>query len=159
MTHRKVHEAHCLEKRTCPHCHIVCITPQELTRHIKVCPNAQHACPMCGLVCTSHATLTYHRRICRKRTAPSQEGKGQAGSDTKRPCIRCRTCGHECRDRGELYRHYKSQHGGATDLQVFPVDVADDVGLEREYDINRAHILAPHRENRNGAVYNFPTND
>ena len=64
-----------------------------------------------------------------------------------------------CEDRRQLVRHHTSQHGNANDLQQFDVDLGDDAGLKREYDINRTHILAGHRENREGAVYNFPTND
>ena len=129
---------------------------------MKVCPRARHDCPFCGKLCQSHSSLSNHKRQCRKRsaaatastTADSQDGKGE-----KRQRLKCRKCGFMCEDRRQLVRHHTSQHGNANDLQQFDVDLGDDAGLKREYDINRTHILAGHRENREGAVYNFPTND
>ena len=110
---------------------------------------------MCGKTYHSYNSLKYHLRQCRKRHNTSQEGAG----DTKKKCIRCRKCGFECEDRRQLSRHHISQHGNAVDLQEFKVDLGDDAGLQNEYETNRSHILAPDRQTKNGAVYNFPTND
>ena len=149
------HERQCVQKRTCPHCSIVCLSTKELTQHVKVCPLGQHKCPICGKHCCSYSSLQSHKRRCRKRRTTDQDGAG----GEKISCLRCQTCGYECKDRRQLYRHRMSQHGNANNLQNFNVDLGDDVALQREYDINRLHILAPHRQTEHGAVYNFPTND
>ena len=153
-SYRQIHEAKCLQKRTCELCSTVFSSSKECNQHTKVCPANSHVCTNCGKRCSSYESLRHHRRHCSKRKICSGEK-----SDPKRSCLRCRKCGYECEDRRQLYRHNMSQHGNANNLQDFDVDLGDDLGLQREYNINRSHILAPHRLNENGAVYNFPTND
>ncbi len=70
-------------------------------------------------------------------------------------------------DRAALYRHRANHHGDDTVLKPVPWDQGEapwevrggDEALEREYDINRAHILRPDQLERVTAEYNCPTND
>ena len=153
VTYLRQHEEQCIERRTCKHCHTVCLSTKELTKHLKVCDKAQHTCKICGKVCVNARAVRRHEQNCRKRRITMGD------LEPKRQKLICRKCGHVCDDRRQLVRHHTSQHGNANNLQNFTLETEIDDGLRQEYDINRSHILAPHRQSANGAVYNFPTNN
>ena len=82
--------------------------------------------------------------------------------------FKCRSCGEQYPNRGELYRHRLNQHGGGDDLQEYPwennqapwqEDSGEDALLRYEYKTNEGHILRRGVEGQIRSDYNFPTND
>ena len=85
--------------------------------------------------------------------------------------FRCSNCRETFPNRRDLYHHRVTQHGGA-EVNALQQEVelvnppwlnkqgeVIDESLQRVYDNNRLHILAPHTEGEGVRNYNFPTDD
>ena len=163
------HMEKCVDQRTCRHCAQVFSSLTIARSHQNICESVSRSCSHCNKMFNSDSNLSAHEYQCSLRSKKRkllQIGGGEASTSStsqssKRPRVMpyyCRQCNEGFMNRGDLWRHRQTQHGGAADLQNFQATI-DDEEVRQEYEANRPFILAPTRQTRDNAVYNFPTND
>ena len=165
------HVKKCVDQRTCEHCNQVFSSRIIRRSHQNTCERASRLCRYCDRMHNSDSCLRRHEQHCARQSKKRkllQVGGGDPSTSSdadeassKRARVMpyyCRSCNEGFMNRGDLWRHRQTQHGGAANLQDFQATFDDDE-VRQEYEINRPFILAPTRQTRDNAVYNFPTND
>ena len=152
------------KKFTCERCGILFNRKSNLTRYLKKCSNMAkpvYRCESCQKQFVTQNNLTNHKKVCSRVLSNKQKSPRK---------FKCSACREEFNNRGELYRHRVSQHGGGDPnaLQQFELTsppwkneegVTVDTSLEQVYNDNALHILAPHRDGEVVKKYNFPTDN
>ena len=156
----KRHQKQCQNSKvkfTCSNCSDSFDREDNLKRHKKKCSDL-YSCEFCDKHFKIKATLTKHQKICAKVQHLSPK------------LFRCSNCRETFPNRRDLYHHRVTQHGGA-EVNALQQEVelvnppwlneqeVIDESLQRVYDNNRLHILAPHTEGEGVRNYNFPTDD
>ena len=112
---------------------------------------------MCGKSFSKKQALRAHEKSCKTVNRKLVQSH-----------FKCRTCSQVLNSRRELYYHRITQHGGGDgeNLQRFQLDSPPwldaegnvvDSKMERVYNDNALHILAPHKRGEVVQNYNFPT--
>ena len=154
------HKTVCVNQRTCKHCKKLFSTGLDARVHQNICSSLKRKCSVCSKICENDKSLKKHVHFCRRKKR-THSPTTAASTSKKIRLFRfyCRLCNEGFHNRGDLFRHRGTQHGGnSNDLQQFEADIDDD-DLRNEYEANRQFILAPTRQSRDNTVYNFPTND
>ena len=157
-----MHSNICEKSRTCKHCKKIFSQRCNVSSHQNICPTAKRNCSVCAKLYDSDLALRKHQRFCSKKLKSSISASESSANKKPRLFLYyCRTCNAGFDNRGSLFRHQGTQHGG-NDGNIHeefePPDI-NDAELQHEYDANRRFILAPSRHSRDNSVYNFPTND
>ena len=155
------HKSICVDQRTCKHCKKVFSTRLNARVHQNICASFKRKCSVCSKFCDSDGSLRKHVQFCRRKRRTKLTDASVPSKKIRLHRFYCRLCNEGFNNRGDLFRHRGTQHGGNNDnngLQQFEAGIEND-DLRQEYDTNRQFILAPTRYTRDNTVYNFPTND